>query len=43
MIDFVVSLVEEHADSGGSRFSESSRERWNSAIASLLSVVVLEF
>ena len=28
MIDFVVGLVEEHADSGGSRFSESSRERW---------------
>ena len=28
MIDFVVGRVEERADSGGSRFSESSLERW---------------
>ena len=28
MIDFVVGFVEERADSGGSRFSESSLERW---------------
>ena len=27
MIDFVVDLVEERVDSGGSRFSESSLER----------------
>ena len=34
-VDFVVGLVEERADSGGSRFSESSLERWRRAIASL--------
>ena len=34
MIDSVVSLVEEHVDLGGSRFSESILERWRSAIAS---------
>ena len=34
MIDFVVGLVEERADSGGSRFSESILERWHYAIAS---------
>ena len=32
MIDFVVGLVEERADSGGSRFSESSLDRWRHAI-----------
>ena len=32
MIDFVVGLVEERADSGGSRFSESSLQRWHCAI-----------
>ena len=35
MIDFVVGLVEEHVGSGGSRFSESSRERWLHVIVSL--------
>ena len=35
MIDFVVGLVEERVDSGGSRFSESILERWRHAIASL--------
>ena len=35
MIDFVVGLVEERVDSDGSRFSESSRERWRHAIVSL--------
>ena len=35
MIDFVVDLVEERADSGGSRFSESSLERWRHAIVSI--------
>ena len=34
MIDSVVDLVEEHVGSVGSRFSESSLERWHSAIAS---------
>ena len=34
MIDFVVGLVEEHVDSGGSRFSESILKRWHSAIVS---------
>ena len=34
MIDFVVGRVEERADSGGSRFSESSLERWLHATAS---------
>ena len=43
---FVVGLVEEHVDSGGSRFSESVLERWHSAIlsrvnsSSVLSVVI---
>ena len=32
MIDFVVGLVEERADSGGSRFSESILERWRRVI-----------
>ena len=35
MVDFVVSLFEERADSGGSRFSESSFERWHRVIVSL--------
>ena len=35
MIDFVVSIVEERADSGGSRFSEPSLKRWRHAIVSL--------
>ena len=35
MIDSVVGLVEEHVDSGGSRFSESVLERCRHAIASL--------
>ena len=43
MIDSVVSLVEEHVDLGGSRFSESILERWYSAHASQQNVVVLEF
>ena len=34
MIDFVVGLVEERVDSGGSRFSESILERWHCAILS---------
>ena len=34
MVDFVVGLVEERADSGGSRFSESSLERWRRVIVS---------
>ena len=43
MIDSVVGLVEERVDSGGSRCSQSILERWHSAIASQLNVVVLEF
>ena len=39
MIDSVVGLVEERADSGGSRFSESSLERWRHAIVSLQNAV----
>ena len=42
MIDFVVGLVEERADSGGSRFSESSLERWRHVIVSLQNAVRLE-
>ena len=34
MINFVAGLVEERADSGGSRFSESILERWRHAIVS---------
>ena len=34
MFDFVVGLVEERVDSGGSRFSESILEHWRHAIAS---------
>ena len=43
MNDFVLRLVEEHVDLGGSRFSESFLERWNCALASQWNVVVLEF
>ena len=43
MIDFVVSLVEEHVDLGGSQFSESIFERWYFARDSQRNVVVLEF
>ena len=42
MIDFVVDLVEERADSGDSRFSESSLERWSHVIVSLQNVEILE-
>ena len=42
MIDFVVSLIEEHAGAGGSRFSESNLERWRHVVVSLQNVVVLE-
>ena len=42
MIDFVVDLVEERVDLGGSQFSESSLDRWYSAHASQRNVVVLE-
>ena len=43
MLDFVVDLVEERVDLGGSQFSESILERWYSAHASQQNVVVLEF
>ena len=43
MIDSVVSLVEEHVDSGDSRSSESILKRWHFARASQKNVVVLEF
>ena len=43
MIDFVVDLVEEHVDLGGSQFSESILKRWYSARASQRNVAVLEF
>ena len=43
MIYFAVGLVEERADSGGSRFSESSLERWYFALDSQRNVVVHEF
>ena len=42
-LDFVVDLVEEHVDLGGSQFSESIVERWYSAHPSQWNVVVLEF
>ena len=42
MIDSVASLVEEHVDSGGSRFSESILERLHCAIVSRLKVLVME-
>ena len=40
---FVVDLVEEHVDLGGSQFSEPILERWCSAHASQENVVTLEF
>ena len=43
MLDFVVDLVEERVDLGGSQFSESILERWYSAHASQQNVVALEF
>ena len=43
MLDFVVDLVEERIDLGGSQFSESILERWYSAHASQQNVVTLEF
>ena len=43
MIDFVVDLVEEHVNLGGSQFSESILERWYFAHTSQWNVVVLEF
>ena len=39
MIDFVVGLVEKRADSGDSRFSESSLEHWLHVIVSLQNAV----
>ena len=42
-LDFVVDLVEERVDLGGSQFSESILERWYSARASQQNVVILEF
>ena len=43
MLDFVVILVEERVDLGGSQFSESTLERWYFAHASQQNVVILEF
>ena len=43
MLDFVVDLVEERVDLGGSQFSESILKRWCSAHASQQNVVTLEF
>ena len=43
MFDSVIGLFEEHVDLGGSQCSESILERWHSACASQLNVVVLEF
>ena len=43
MLGFVVDLVEERVDLGGSQFSESILERWFSAQASQQNVVALEF
>ena len=42
MVDFGGGRVEEHVDSGGSRFSESILERWRHVIVSRWNVVVLE-
>ena len=41
-LDFVVDIVEERVDLGGSQFSESFLERWYSAHASQQNVVALE-
>ena len=43
MLDFVVDLVEERVDLGGSQYSESVLERWYSAHASQQNVVALKF
>ena len=43
MLDFVVDLVEERVDLGGSQFSDSILERWYFAHASRQNVVILEF
>ena len=43
LLDFVVDLVEERVDLGGSQFSESILERWYSARISQRNVVVREF
>ena len=43
MLDFVVDLVEERVDLGGSQFSESILERLYSTHASQQNVVILEF
>ena len=43
MLDFVVDLVEERVNLGGSQFSESIVERWCFARVSQRNVVVLEF
>ena len=43
MLDFVVDLVEEPIDLGGSQFSESILDRWYSAHASQQNVVILDF
>ena len=42
MLDFVVDLVDERVDLGGSQFSESILERWYSANVSKRNVVALE-
>ena len=43
MLDFVVDLVEERVDLGGSQFTESILERWYFAPASQQNVVILDF
>ena len=43
MVDSVAGLVEEHVGSGGSQFSETILERWDSAIVSQQNLAVLEF
>ena len=43
VLDFVVDLVEERVDLGGSQFSESILERWYSAHTSQRNVVEMEF
>ena len=43
MLDFVVDLVEERVDLGGSQFSESILERWYSAHSSQQNVLALGF
>ena len=43
MLDFVVDLVEQRVDLGGSQFSESILERWYSAHASQQNFLIPEF